>query len=116
MRYDKDSTAGASQPCVRVRIGTYNVGVFQQMLTSKKLRNVIADLRRVTHTCVTEGELDIMCFCEFGGHLEGPADAGIFIGDMNFFCAGANISQLQNYVTLWNFNKGASLHLSLIHI
>ena len=72
--------ASASQPrastTVEVRIGSFNVGLHQSMLSSnkKKVKNAKV-MERVATTCSHEGKLDMFCMCEVGGHKEGLAQA-----------------------------------------
>jgi hypothetical protein len=54
-----------------MRIGSFNVGVHQDMLTSKKMHTYMHKVEDIITTCVQDSGLHIMNLCEFGGHLQG---------------------------------------------
>ena len=80
------------------RIGSFNAGLEQNMLTSKRSLKILrmAD--------------DIMNFCEFGGHLRGPRAAGINVKDMKIFDhpPSPSVSVHSNYLTCWGFDADTS--------
>ena len=72
---------GASQPRakmkVKCRVGTFNVGITQDMLTGRHQNKRLSTLERVVQTLVSEGQLDLLCLCEVGHHKQGFETAGI---------------------------------------
>ena len=70
-----ESTADASQlgglPTVQLRLGCFNCGIDQQMLTKESW---LAKLRRVIGLGVIEGGLHLLTLCEVGGHRQGLSD------------------------------------------
>ena len=110
------TNASASQPngvtigkvdAIQLRLGSLNAGVQQSMLQGKKNRKVIASLQRVVQTCVSEGNLDIFCFCEVGGHKQGLRAAGIHPQDFHLFQKTGQVKTTQNYMTCWDFDDEA---------
>ena len=91
-----------------VQVGSYNIGVYQSMLTCRKKETHLCAINRILTTCA-EQNLDIMSLCELGGHKEGLDVAGIHYQDLEFFKASkgpcANITQ--NYMTAWGLKKKA---------
>ena len=67
------------------RIGSFNLGVNQNMLTSKRCHEYMCKVEHIITTCVQDAGIHIMNFCEFGGHLEGLSAAGVNALDMNIF-------------------------------
>ena len=94
---------------VKIRLGTFNVGIMQAMLRSdKSLRGVIRNLDRIIEKCVLYGELDAMSMCEVGGHREGMSAAGISAGDLLKLRQGRiDYAASQNYLSCWNFSADA---------
>ena len=77
------SSADASDGTVCVfRIGSFNVGVNQSMLTGKNCYGYVKRIKSIITTCVVDSALDIMNLCEVGGHKQGLFAAGIHPGDM----------------------------------
>lgn len=68
------SSGGASQPAVNLNVGTFNVGIEQAMLGSKKHRE---HFRRLLGKAFEEGDLHLLSLCEVGGHKQGLRDACI---------------------------------------
>ena len=108
------ANASASQPCasdtVEVRVGTFNVGLIQSMLSQKaKVKNAKA-LERVATTCCNEGQLDIFPMCEVGGHKQGLAEACITTEEAfpQLTKQGVQSRVTQNYMTSWNFSGSAA--------
>ena len=94
---------------MKIRLGTFNVGIMQaQLVSDKSLRKVIRNLNRIIEKCVLYGDLDAMSMCEVGGHLEGMSAAGISAGDLPILQQGfIGYAALQNYLSCWNFNADA---------
>ena len=91
---------------VKIRLGTFNVGIMQSMLSSdKSLRKVTRNLNRIIEKCVLYGDLDVMSMCEVGSHLEGMSAAGISPGDL--LKGRIDYAASQNYLSCWNFNADA---------
>ena len=67
------------------RIGSFNVGAGQDMLTGKKTKQYVRKIERIITTCVQDAGLHIMNMCELGGHLQGFNAAGISALDMKIF-------------------------------
>ena len=78
------------------------------MLVGKKCNTYLAKLNNVIATLVQEGLLDVLSMCEIGGHQEGFKSAGINVADLQVLENGPLSSNVQNYLTLWNFNADAS--------
>ena len=57
--------------CV-LRIGSFNVGIDQNMLEGKEAGKYILKVEDIITTCVQDGGLHIMNLCELGGHKQGP--------------------------------------------
>jgi len=95
---------------VKIRLGNFNVGIMQnQFLTDRALRKVMQNLDRIIQKCVTDGDLDMLSMCEVGGHLLGMPAAGIAAGDLSVLARGTiQYSNLQNYLSCWNFKADAS--------
>ena len=107
------ATLAPAKTCIRVvkmRLGNFNAGVMQnQFLTTRALNKVIEHLDRIIHKCVHVGGLDMMTMCEIGGHLKGMRAAGISPGHLPVLRQGSiKYSNLQNYLSCWNFNADAS--------
>ena len=54
------------------RIGSFNVGVDQDMLVSMRTFEYMRKVEDVITTCVQDAGLHIMNLCELGGHQQGP--------------------------------------------
>ena len=92
-----------------LRLGTFNAGVDQAMLSSKRgPQKVAAGLERIISTCVQEGMLDVFCMCEVGGRKAGLKCAAIHAEQMTVFSGGAQVRVTQNYLTSWEFRAVAS--------
>ena len=67
-----ESTADASQlgglPTVQLKLGCFNCGMAQEMLSKKKHQE---NLSRVIAKAVHEQDLHMVTLCEVGGHKEG---------------------------------------------
>ena len=57
-----------------VQVGSYNIGVYQSMLTCGEKETHLCAIDRILTTCA-EQNLDIMSLCELGGHKEGTKKA-----------------------------------------
>ena len=68
-----DSSGDASQLAgvQTIRIGSFNAGVPQGILTGKSSRKCMRKVEQIITTCVTDMGLHIMNLCELGGHLGG---------------------------------------------
>ena len=88
----RDASTGGTA-CM-FRIGSFNAGLEQNMLASKRS---LKTLRTADH---------IMNFCEFGGHPRGPHAAGINVKDMKIFDhpPSPSVSVHSNYLTCWGFD------------
>ena len=82
------ATSGAAQPAgsgavqpaghVKINIGTFNIGVPQSMMTSKKFGSKgLRNMRRIMSKLVDTGSLHLLNLCEMGDHREGLASAGV---------------------------------------
>ena len=102
--------AGISDGTVSVfRIGSFNVGACQEMLTGKKTKRYVHKVESIITTCVQEGCLHIMNMCELGGHLQGFNAVGINPRDMKIFqgtakTAAPSVCIDSNYLTAWGFD------------
>ena len=107
------SSADASQPggkLCQLRIGSFNVGVGQTMLTGRKARAYVNKTEEIIATCVQDAGLNIMNLCELGGHRLGLAAAGIDVSAMPIF-EGQNAPYAHvstNYLTAWGFEAESS--------
>ena len=88
------------------RIGSFNVGVEQSMLTSKRTAQYMRKVEGVITTCVQDAGLHIMNLCEVGAHLQGLSAAGIEALDFNIFQGpkAPSVSVNNNYLTAWGFD------------
>ena len=93
-----------------IRIGSFNVGVHQDMLTSKNWRKCLRKVEHIIRTCVQDVGLHIMNLCELGGHLGGLAQAGISEFDMDIFQGSAApfVDVNSNYLIAWGFGADAN--------
>ena len=57
------------------RIGSFNFGIEQQMLTGKRCRDYMRKAQDIITTCVQDAGLHIMNLCELGGHKQGPSSS-----------------------------------------
>ena len=64
-----------------LRIGTFNLGIEQDMLLNTFARKHLANYQRIMERLVGEGELDVLACCEVGGHRRGPSAAGIDLAE-----------------------------------
>ena len=65
--------ASQEQGVCRIRIGSFNVGMQQDMLEGKAAEKHLKKIEHIITTCVTDMALDIMNLCEFGCHKQGLA-------------------------------------------
>ena len=103
---DASQRAGSSHGTVHtLRIGSYNVGVDQNMLLSRKACKYLSKAEDIISTCVQDGVLHIMNFCELGGHRQGLPAAGINAQDFKIFLGpeAPFVSVNSNYLTAWGF-------------
>ena len=99
--------SGASvPPVISIRIGSFNTGVQQSMLTGKGRQHYIDYVEHIISKCVKVGRLHIMNLCELGGHKQGFAAANINELDMPIFqgTAAPYVSVDTNYLTAWGFD------------
>ena len=88
------------------RIGSFNFGIEQKMLTGKRCRDYMRKAQDIITTCVQDAGLHIMNGCEFGGHRQGLSAAGIHAKDMSLFQGtyAPSVSSNSNYLTAWGFD------------
>ena len=90
-----------------VRIGSFNLGVTQAMLENKDYPRVLRNIENIVIACVQDGALDIMCFCELGGHREGfqACRPPIHPTEMKIFSTPPHpcVSVNNNYLAAWGF-------------
>ena len=93
-----------------LRIGSFNVGVDQNMLTSKRTAQYMERIQDILATCVQDAGLHVFSFCELGGHRQGLEAASIDYRDLRMFKEGVGpkASVDENYMTAWNFAADAS--------
>ena len=89
-----------------INIGSFNIGIYQDMLTCRGAQEYIDQTEDIITTCVKVGRLHIMNLCELGGHRQGFAAANINALDMRIFrgTAAASVSVDSNYLTAWGFD------------
>ena len=69
---DASQLGGSSDGTVfRFCIGSFNLGIQQEMLTSRRVSRHLHKIEDIITTCVQEG-VHIMSLCEFGGQQQGP--------------------------------------------
>ena len=92
-----------------VRIGSFNIGVNQSMLTAKTASETVAKIEGIIATCVQDGCLDIFSLCDLGGHRQGLRAAGINHADMRIFRAEVGpMARVDGcYLTAWGFKPDA---------
>ena len=90
---------------VSLRIGSFSVGILQEMLAKKHTCNCLLKLQNIILTCVEEAGLDIMNFCEVGGHKQGLKSAGMDPLDLTIFHGvdAPCVDVVNNYFTAWGF-------------
>ena len=106
---DASQLGGSSDGTVfTFRIGSFNLGIHQEMLTSKHAHKHLHKIEDIISTCFQEG-VDIMNLCEFGGHRQGPSAAGISLFDMKSFRGPAApfVTISSNYLTAWRYGYDA---------
>ena len=92
------------------RIGSFNVGIHQDMLTGTHKRKSMRKVERVITICVTDVGLHIMNLCGLGGHRQGLSAANISALDMKIFQGteeyqgSPSVSINSNYLTSWGFD------------
>ena len=106
---DASQLGGSSDGTVfTFRIGSFNLGIHQEMLTSKHAHKHLHKIEDIISTCFQEG-VHIMNLCEFGGHRQGPSAAGISLFDMKSFRGPAApfVTISSNYLTAWRYGYDA---------
>ena len=100
------------QPSSLIRIGSFNIGVDQDMLTSRNYKTVLQKVEHVITVCVQDSALDIMCLCALGGHKQGFDECRppIRPEDMKIFQTSPppSVSVNNNYLAAWGFIAGTS--------
>ena len=97
-----------------MRIGSFNVGVNQDMLEGQSKERHLAKVEDIIATCVQDMGLDIMNLCEFGGHRKGSHACMPPIDPLEMRIFGPTtsprpaISVNNNYLTAWAFHGDAS--------
>ena len=92
-----------------LRIGCYNVGVHQNMLTSKRAQRHLQRLEDIIATCVHDAGLHIMNFCELGGHHQGLSTAGIRADDLRSLqVPRTSYVSINDTLTAWTFDADAT--------
>ena len=105
--------AGERKVC-RIMIGSFNVGVYQNMLDGNLSERYLRKVEHIIATCVKEVGLDIMNLCEFGGHKKGlhAVVPPIHPRTMHIFASATSpspaVSVNNNYLTAWAFHGDAS--------
>ena len=102
------SADGSSDESVcMVRIGSFNVGVAQEQLTSDgKIRGCLHKVENIIAGCVQDAGIHIMNLCELGGYCQGLPAAGIYADNMEIF-QGPEAPRVAidcNYLTAWGFD------------
>ena len=99
----------------RIRIGSFNVDVSQNMLEVGNVREVLRQTENIIITCVKDRALDVMNLCSLGGHGQGldSCTPPIHPRTMNIFnipwdSPGPFVSVDRNYLTAWAFHADAS--------
>ena len=84
---DASQLGGSSDGKVcMLRIGSFNAGIDQKMLKSKKAQQYVHKQEDIITACVQYAGLHTMKLCEVGSHRQGLPKAGIHAHDMNIFC------------------------------
>ena len=95
-----------------IRIGSFNVGVYQAMLEGKNRNKYLRKLEDVILVCVQDLSLDVMCLCELGGHRAGfqACRPPIFAEDLKVFQTNPapSVSINNNYFVAWGWRADAS--------
>ena len=87
---------------VQVRVGTYNVGMVQEMLDKERHQN---SLRGVIAESFIGGDLHMLSLCEVGGHMRGLQD--LHISPLDFINGVLvdgeyDAAAVQAYMTIWH--------------
>jgi hypothetical protein len=92
-----------------IRLGTFNFGIDQQMLTGKSFTNKHrTNFQRVVQRATSEGHFDCFFGCEVGGHMQGFNAAGLSVQDMlHPLLPGSQCCSDQNYLSSWNIARAA---------
>ena len=73
---DASQLGGKSAATVCVfRIGSFNVGIDQNMLSCKRTCEYMRKVEDIITKCVQDANLHIMNLCELGGHQQGPSSS-----------------------------------------
>lgn len=95
---DAPQLAGSSnETTYAFRIGSFNVDIDQNMLTSDLKDKYLSKVEDIITTCVQDAGLHIMNMCEIGGI--NASDMKIFQGP-----AAPKVSIASNYLTAWGFD------------
>ena len=82
-------------PIATFRVGSFNIGVLQDMLTGKNTQKCIDWTEHIIKECAEEGKLTVMNLCELGGHKK-----GLLAADLNPFA-------MTTTITVWGLNHDA---------
>ena len=100
------------QEVSKISIGSCNIGVDQNMRTSRNYEKVLQKVEDVITVCVQDSALDIMCLCGLGDHKQGfdECTPPIRPEDMKIFQTSPppSVSVKSNYLAAWNFIAGTS--------
>ena len=106
------SSSSVDQPTdkskiIHLRIGSFNVGMDQELLESDKSRESFQTLQPILETCFDDVALDIMNLCGVGGSKKGIGAAGISVHDLKMFrqIDGPNVDVNNNYFTIWHSDE-----------
>ena len=94
----------------QIRVGSFNFGIDQEMLTCSSTQAHCEFVERVCSTVVEVGELDILLGCEVCGFNEGFQRAGLNVEDvLPNACRRWNGRLLTNHVAMWDFGGASAL-------
>ena len=111
---DASQLEGSSETRIvsRFRIGSFNVGVDQNLLAGKRCNKTLKKVEDLIATCVQDSALDIMNLSEFGSHRQGlhACRPPIHADDMEIFQTYPHpfVRVNNNYLTAWAFDADTS--------
>ena len=92
---------------IHLRIGSFNVGIEQELLEHHKSRESFLSFQDILLTCLDDVGLDVMNFCGVGGPKKGIRAAGIDPLDLEIFRRknGPLFDVNNDYLTTWDFEE-----------
>ena len=103
-----NASCNASQLAVTLRVGTFNFGIHQDQLRSRRAApKVLTQFERVVMKMTEEGALDMLFGCEVGGHKEGMGAENIDAKNVlkHALLETSHVETMQNYFGSFNLSE-----------